>query len=1535
MRKKIVSGLLAMTMVFTSVPADVIAIGTGEINENTQINNSLFGNLFGDLFGTKKEDTSSSENNNSSSNSSLFGGQSSSGNNSNSNSNSNSNNQSAVYGGNSNTNNNTTSNNQGSLFGGNSTSTQSGGLFGATPITEITITSKVVDAEENGLEAVTITVVDKDGGDVTLGSGEGASDTSGDFTLTFTPDEANAPYTVTIEAEGYLTRTCYILYDEETDSENPVWVLSTDSESVNQASSITLTAITTAAITGTVSDDVASVTITGGDISEGGIKITINEVDNSNQFTTGETKLPTTDSDEKAIIYTATVSAGDNESFTDATYYCKYVEDDWKWYTDADAKTEATTPLAPTQVPEETIVITGGGVAGSTITITDGGTTITLKDEIVWKESDFTITLAADVLVSGKEYTVTVSKEGYLTGEFTLSADTKKIDLIIKEIETTEITGTVTPADATVVIGSDTITATNGKFTSTSAVPKTDEDGNAIEYTVTVSATGYLTAEFTCTHDSSEWVWKGNVVDGTLTLEESAFDPINGTITDSDDKGIADATVTIYEGDTTTSVGSTKTGTDGTFSIPLANDLDISKTYTVKVSKDGYVAGEFDLTKTADAWKRDGYTYELDVEVKDPVTYNVTLTGDTGYTIDPESIDSSNNKITVSKTGGSISTETFVLTMGEKTLTDKTDYTISNDVITFVMEKITGDVTIKVTAPEEQATTLTIELTGDVSKLLDSSKKYLGRLQYTSGSDISFLKDSNGNVISTGFVDDKFVFENLPAQPTVSMFMLRNSNEYTLVITEVKDDTSEDIIATAKVSSTQDSTIAIESVVEPEANVTLNIKVVDTNNKVQSGVGVSINLEGGTDVGLKPDATNSEGISSIDVTPGMSYDVTIYGGDGKEIETKTVVVPSGGATAITETFTITADTTAEKYTVTYFDIVNGSEKTYTESVEEGSTYSHSLTTSVKDYMLENNLEFSEWGIYKTGSNTNIASTLVTSGGVSNPDRLSFSMPSYDITIYIIPKQIDGLNTVTFDTTGGTGIKSLSVQSGEKIDLSQVQDTTKKGYTFTDWYKNSTLTQKWNFDTDVVTSNTTLYAGWIGNEINIVIDYDGSTGNSGQINSTGLTTGKVRVGDQFTLKAGTKSGHSLYYWFWTSNFEEIDAIPNNGSNSVSIVIPELDAGDTLNVYAVWQALSATIHIENIIEPETDGDSCYVSITSSEHGTIEGEYVRSDYSSHEVYSFDLADYGTGMYTVEVSTTSGQEMVSVIYVVEDSANTTTIKMLPVDKVVSVSNNTTNVPNITSNNLSEMFTSSELSNSNYISIEMEVNNVTADNVHARIITESINTNQQIGMFLDVNLIKYDNGTKYSMHETPNSKGLNVTVQLPDSFKDQKGYFVSTVHNDMFSTISSASVSYNKDSNSISFNTKNLSVFGIGFTGTSSGTGSGSTGVQTYIPTAEGYSIPIFQNVQVGQWIIGLGKYQLVHPEPTKYKFAGWYFASTGQALTAKELEAFEVTTEILTHGIFPRFVQVDADGNPVTTPVPSTGSAIENEDVTLKKLF
>lgn len=74
-------------------------------------------------------------------------------------------------------------------------------------------------------------------------------------------------------------------------------------------------------------------------------------------------------------------------------------------------------------------------------------------------------------------------------------------------------------------------------------------------------------------------------------------------------------------------------------------------------------------------------------------------------------------------------------------------------------------------------------------------------------------------------------------------------------------------------------------------------------------------------------------------------------------------------------------------------------------------------------------------------------------------------------------------TVTFETNGGTAVNAMTVADGAKLIAPQ---TKLDGMVLEGWYKDITLTEAWNFDTDVVTSNITLYAKFVNDPYQEVV-----------------------------------------------------------------------------------------------------------------------------------------------------------------------------------------------------------------------------------------------------------------------------------------------------------------------------------------------------------------------------------------------------------------------------------------------------------------
>ena len=66
-------------------------------------------------------------------------------------------------------------------------------------------------------------------------------------------------------------------------------------------------------------------------------------------------------------------------------------------------------------------------------------------------------------------------------------------------------------------------------------------------------------------------------------------------------------------------------------------------------------------------------------------------------------------------------------------------------------------------------------------------------------------------------------------------------------------------------------------------------------------------------------------------------------------------------------------------------------------------------------------------------------------------------------------------TVTFDVDGGSAVDPQEIEDGGKV--TKPADPTKDSATFKGWFKEDTFATEWDFDSDTVTEDTTIYAKW--------------------------------------------------------------------------------------------------------------------------------------------------------------------------------------------------------------------------------------------------------------------------------------------------------------------------------------------------------------------------------------------------------------------------------------------------------------------------
>ena len=129
----------------------------------------------------------------------------------------------------------------------------------------------------------------------------------------------------------------------------------------------------------------------------------------------------------------------------------------------------------------------------------------------------------------------------------------------------------------------------------------------------------------------------------------------------------------------------------------------------------------------------------------------------------------------------------------------------------------------------------------------------------------------------------------------------------------------------------------------------------------------------------------------------------------------------------------------------------------------------------------------------------------------------------------------GYYVVSFESNGGSFVKSQTVQKGKKAD--EPTKPTKEGYAFVGWYKEKTLNNKFDFDADTISAHTVLYAKWLKYyTISAKTSWDGTNAERGEVEGAGT----YKDGDSVTLKA--KPADGFYFEAWKEGESVVSTNP---------------------------------------------------------------------------------------------------------------------------------------------------------------------------------------------------------------------------------------------------------------------------------------------------------------------------------------------------------------------------------------------------------
>ena len=291
---------------------------------------------------------------------------------------------------------------------------------------------------------------------------------------------------------------------------------------------------------------------------------------------------------------------------------------------------------------------------------------------------------------------------------------------------------------------------------------------------------------------------------------------------------------------------------------------------------------------------------------------------------------------------------------------------------------------------------------------------------------------------------------------------------------------------------------------------------------------VSFNADGGTPA---PAQQNIDHGGKVTVPPLMSKTNYTFGGWFKE-------------SGLTDEWNFTNDTvtvdavlyakwTLNRYAVT-FNANGGTPAPTTQTISHGGKVTAPSAMTRAGYTLD--------GWFKESGLTN---------------QWNFTTDTVTAPITLYAKWI-AVYTVTFNADGGTPAPAQqNIVSGGKVAAPPVMSKT--NYTFGGWYKESGLTNQWDFATDTVTVNTALYAKWTLNQYAVTFNANGGT--------PAPSTQTISHGGKVTVPpAVTKTDYAFAGWFKEAAFIN----PWNFANDT--------VTGAITLYARWDAVMQTNRIE---------------------------------------------------------------------------------------------------------------------------------------------------------------------------------------------------------------------------------------------------------------------------------------------------------------------------------------------------------------------
>jgi uncharacterized repeat protein (TIGR02543 family) len=302
---------------------------------------------------------------------------------------------------------------------------------------------------------------------------------------------------------------------------------------------------------------------------------------------------------------------------------------------------------------------------------------------------------------------------------------------------------------------------------------------------------------------------------------------------------------------------------------------------------------------------------------------------------------------------------------------------------------------------------------------------------------------------------------------------------------------------------------------------------------------VTFNVNGATS-GTAPTAQTAGSGSSITLPSGSGLSRTNYtfGGWNTDASGTGTNYNADSSYTVTGTVTLYAKWNTN-YTVTFN--ANGATSGTAPAAQTAGSGS-TITLPSGSELTRSGYTFGGWNTNTsgTGTNYNVGSSYTVNGNV---------------TLYAKWDTAGTISyTVTFNSNGGSAVQAQTVASGGKA--TEPQGVTRTNYVLDGWYTNESLTNRWDFANDTISTGITLYAKWNINRYTITFNADGGT--PVPIQQT------VDHGGKLTEPAAmTKTGYAFDGWYGETAFTNKWDFANN------------TVTDNVTLYAKWNVITYTV------------------------------------------------------------------------------------------------------------------------------------------------------------------------------------------------------------------------------------------------------------------------------------------------------------------------------------------------------------------------